>query len=95
MTALDQLDQLVDHGSRLGDLGAFALDREPVAAQQDRAAEAPAEGVEDTVADRGQLGGDVVRDGQNFLHLPQCRDLTSGRARPQPIVKRHGFNAFA
>ena len=38
VAALDQLDQLVDDGARLGDARLVALDRQAVAAQQDRAA---------------------------------------------------------
>ena len=33
VAALDQLDELVDDGARLGDVGVVALDRQPVAAQ--------------------------------------------------------------
>ena len=65
-SALDQLDELVDDGSRLDDALVVALDRQLVAAQADRAAQAVAEGVEDAVADARQLGGDVVGERRGF-----------------------------
>ena len=52
--------QLVDHCPGLGNVGIGALDREPVSAQQDRAAEPVAESVEDAVAYGRELGCDVV-----------------------------------
>src|SRR5579859_996739 len=71
--ALDQLDELVDHGPGLRDVHLLALDRQPVAAEQNRAVEPVAERVEHAVADRGELGGHVVRDVEDFLHSSQCR----------------------
>ena len=85
VAALDQLDELVDDSARLGDLRLVALEREPVAAQQDRAVEPVAQRVEHAVADAGELGRDVVRDVENFLHAPQCR--RSGRSR-RPRARR-------
>jgi len=66
---LHELDQLVDDRARLGDMDVVARDREPVPAQEDRALEAVAKSVEDAVADRRQLGGDVVGDVEGLLHL--------------------------
>ena len=62
VTALDQVAELVDHGARLGDVGVGALDRQAVAAEQDRAAQPLTKRIEHAVADRGELGRDVVRD---------------------------------
>jgi hypothetical protein len=62
VATLDELAELVDHRAGLGDVGVGAFDRQPVPAQQDRAAEPVAEGVQDTVAHRRELGRDVVRD---------------------------------
>ena len=73
MPAFDQLDELVDDGPCLGHALVIALDREPVSAQANRAAQAVAQGVEHAVADRGELGRDVVRDIKHLLHWPQCR----------------------
>jgi hypothetical protein len=67
--ALDELHELADDGACLADLGVVALQREAVAAQEQRDAEAVAERVEDAVVDRGQLGRDLVRDRQNFLQV--------------------------
>jgi hypothetical protein len=44
-----------------------ARDRQPVAAQQDVDLEPLAQRVEDAVADRGQLGRDIVRDIERLL----------------------------
>ena len=73
VAALDQLDELVQHGPGLHDAGLVAGERQPVAAQRDRAAEPFAQGVEHAVADPGQLGRDLVRNGENVLHGSQCR----------------------
>ena len=62
LAGLDELDELVDDRPRLGDMDVVARDREPVSAQENRALEPVAERVEDAVADRRQLGGDVVGD---------------------------------
>ena len=81
VAALDELDELVDDRARLGDVDVVALDRQPVAAQPDRALEPVAQRVEDAVADRGQLGGDVVRDVEGLLHLVQASNGTSAQMR--------------
>ena len=59
---------LVDDSASLLDVGLVALDRQPVSAQHDRAPQPVAQGAEHAVADRGQLGRDLVRDGENLLH---------------------------
>ncbi len=69
LAGLDQLHELVDDCAGLGDVGAVPGDRQAVAAKEDRALEPVAESVEHAVADRGQLGGDVVRDVQSLFHL--------------------------
>ena len=51
VAALDELDELVDHGAGLGDARVVAGEREAVAAQRDRAAEPLAQRVEHAVAD--------------------------------------------
>ena len=49
VTALDEVDELVDDGARGRDALVVAPEREPVAAERDRAAEPLAERVEDAV----------------------------------------------
>src|SRR5262249_13871287 len=73
VTALHELDELVDHGASLGDALFVPLEREPVAAQRDRAAEPLSQRVEHPVLDARELRGDVVRHCQHFLHVAQCR----------------------
>ena len=68
MAALDEFDELPDDGTRLCDALILALDGQAVAAQSDRAAEPVAKRLEDAVADACQLGRNVVRNGQDFLH---------------------------
>ncbi len=51
MAALDELDELVHDGARLGDTGVVALDREAVPAQVDRAVEPVAQRAQHAVAD--------------------------------------------
>ena len=68
VAALDELDELVDDRLRLGHVLLVAVERQPVAAEEDRAVEPVAQRVEHAVADAGELGGDVVRDVENFLH---------------------------
>ena len=68
LAALDEVDELLDDGPRLGDLRVVAVERQPVAAEVDRAAEPLAQRAEHAVADAGELGGDVVRNVENFLH---------------------------
>ena len=60
VSALDELDRLVDHRARLLDLLLLALERELVAAHVDGDVQAVAERVERAVADPGQLGRDLV-----------------------------------
>ena len=69
VAALDQLDELVDDRARLGDARVVALERQLVAAQADRAVQPLAQRSEHAVPDARQLGGDVVRDRENFLQL--------------------------
>ena len=76
MAALDKLDELVDDCARLVHSVVLTLDREPVAAQADRAAKAFAQRVEHAVADRGELGRNVVRDVKHLLHMAKCRRPT-------------------
>jgi len=66
--ALDQLDELVDDCPRGRDPEVVALDRELVPAQAERAVEPVAQRVEHAVADAGELRGDLVGDGKDFLH---------------------------
>ena len=73
VAALDQLDELVDHRARLGDVLLVALEGQLVAAQADRALQALAQRVEHAVGDPGELGRDGVRDIERFLHGCQCR----------------------
>src|SRR5207237_8540898 len=67
VATLDQIRERVYDGPGLFDVRLVALDREPVPAQHDRAPEAVTQGAEDAVADRGELGRDFVRDGENLL----------------------------
>ncbi len=91
---LDELDQLVHDRPRLGDLELLALDREPVAAQEDRAGEPVSQLVEDRVAHPRELRGDVVRDGENLLHpASKCRGRGGGgesRKDASPRPHRRG-----
>jgi hypothetical protein len=73
LTAFHELDELVDDGARLVHALVLPLDRQPVSTQANRAPEPVAERVEHAVADRSQLGGDVIRDREHLLHGPQCR----------------------
>ena len=87
VAALDQLDELVDHLARLGDVRVVALERQLVAAQPDRALEALAQGVEHAVADPRELGGDGVRDVERVLHRPSVGVRASAAAgRPSVYV---------
>jgi len=74
LARLDQLDELVDDCARLGDVDVVALDGQAVAPQQDRAVEPIPQRVQDPVADRGELGRDVIRDIEGLFPPPQCRD---------------------
>ena len=73
VTALDQLDQLVDHLARLLDVRVVAVERQLIAAQAHGALQTVAERVEHAVADPGQLGRDRVRDIEGLLHDSKCR----------------------
>ena len=73
VTALDELDELVDDRARLGDPCLVPVERQPVPAQRDRAAEPLAQRVEHAVGDARELRGDLVRNGEHVLHAPQCR----------------------
>ncbi len=68
VAVLDQLDDLVHDGARLGDRVLVALERQPVPAQEDRGAQALAQRVEHAVGDPGELSRDVVRNREDFLH---------------------------
>ena len=68
VAALDELHELVDDRSRRGDVLVVAAERQPVAAQRDRAAEPLAQRVEDAVLDARELRGDLVRDVEHLLH---------------------------
>ena len=71
VTALDQLDELVDHRPRALDVLVVALERQLVAAQAHRALQPLAQRVEHAVRDPGQLGRDGIRDLERFLHALQ------------------------
>jgi TolB-like protein len=68
VAALDQLDELVDDLARLRDVLVVAFERQLVAAQPDRAVQAVAQRLEDSVAHAGQLGRNRVRDVQDLVH---------------------------
>ncbi len=85
LTGLHQLDQLVDDGARLRDVHVVSRDREPVPAEENRDFETVAESVENAVADRRQLGGDVVGDIESLFHLLHA--LSVG-ATPERTVRR-------
>ena len=81
----DELEEIVDDRARLGHVHVVAGDRQPVPAQQDRALEPVPERVEHAVADRGQLGRDVVGNIESLLHLLHTFSVgraAEGRARP-------------
>ena len=68
MPSLDELDELVHHGARSDDVCIVPTEREPVAAQRDRALKALAQRVEDAVLHARKLRGHLVRDVQHLLH---------------------------
>ena len=68
VTALDELDELVDDGARLIDLELVPVEGQDVAAKRDRAGQPLAEGGEHSVPDARELGGDVVRNLENLMH---------------------------
>ena len=87
--ALDQLDELVDDRARLGDLVVVALERQLVPAQADRAVQPLAQRVEHAVADARELGGDLVRDVENFLHRLSV-GAAQDRQRATPVRSNRG-----
>ena len=87
--ALDQLHELVDDGPGLADLALLALERQPVAAQEDGTAEAVAKRPEDLVVDGGELGRDLVRDVENFLHRLSVGRSPGASAAPRIRPPRH------
>ena len=66
--ALDQIHQLVDDSAGCGDVAVLAPERQPVAAESDRAMKPLAKRVEDAVLDPGELGRNLVGDVQHLLH---------------------------
>ena len=82
MSALDELDELVDDGARSRDVLVVAAEREPVAAERDRAGEPLPQSVEDAVLHAGELRGHLVRDVEHLLHAAQCRDVTRRETEP-------------
>jgi hypothetical protein len=68
VAALDELGELVDHRPCLGHVGVGPFDREPVAPEENRAAEPLAERAENAVVKGGELGGDIVGNRKNLLH---------------------------
>ena len=74
MPFLDQLDELVDDGTRSRHLLLGAVEREAVAAQRDGAAQPVTQCVQHTIGDARKLGGHLVRYDENVLHGPQSRE---------------------
>ena len=91
---LDEVDQLTDDRPSARDVIVGALQGEPVAPQEHRAAEAVAQRLENAVVDCRQLGRYLVRDRENLLQLTQCSQLRpadpSGRPAPPaaPATRR-------
>ena len=79
--ALDELDELVDDRPRLGDPLAVTVEREPVPAERDRAAEPLSQRVEHPSLDAGELRRDLVGDHDDVLHPPS---VGAGGAWPVP-----------
>ena len=73
VATFDELHELVEDGARRRHVLLVAAERQPVAAERDRALEPFAERVEDAVLDSSELGRDLVRDIQHLLHQAQCR----------------------
>jgi len=69
VTTLDELDELVDDGARLGNPAALAVERELVAAERDRATEPVAQRVEHAVGDAGELGRNLIGNDDHILHV--------------------------
>ena len=84
LAGLDELDELVHDRPRLGHMDVVARDCEPVPAQENRALQPVTERVEDAVADRRQLRGDVVGDVECLLHLLHALSVGAGSRVPSP-----------
>ena len=69
MAALDQLDDLVDDRARLGDPLSSPSSVSWLPRRRIVQSQALAQRPEHAVPDARQLGGDVVRDRENFLQL--------------------------
>jgi hypothetical protein len=74
VAALDEVDQLVDDELRLAEPLLVPLERQPVAAEEDRASEPLAKRAENATVDRRKLGCDFVRDVENLLQRPKCSE---------------------
>ena len=68
VAALDELDELVDDRAGFHDPLLVAVEREPVPAERDRAAQPLAQRVEHAVAHACELRGDLVGHGEHVLH---------------------------
>ena len=80
VAALDELDELVDDRPRLGrrarpspSIVSWLPRRRIVQRRRSRSASSTPSPI------AGELGRDVVRDVENFLHMPQCRRRGSPR----------------
>jgi hypothetical protein len=72
MPVLDQVDELTEDRAGLPHVRVVALERQPVAPEQDRAAEPVAHAPEDAVVDGREFRGDLIGNGQNFLQRAKC-----------------------
>src|ERR687892_590108 len=78
VTALDELDELLDDCARRDDVLVVAVESEPIPAEGDRRAEPLSERVQHAVLHARELGGDLVRDVQHLLwHETQSRPVAS------------------
>jgi hypothetical protein len=96
LPALDELDELVDDRAGLPDAALLSLESKAVAAEKEGDAEAIAEGVEDAVVDRGELGRDLVGNRENFLQRTECSeaggaDRPRGHRMPPSAIQRIGI----
>ena len=94
MSSLDELHELVDDGPRSRDVLVVAAERQPVAAERDRAGETLPQSVEDAVLHAGELRGHLVRDVEHLLHAAQCRDVTRRETRAPTSSVRLGREGF-
>ena len=62
------IHELVDDSAGCGDVAVLAPERQPVAAESDRAMKPLAQRVEDAVLNAGELGRNLVRYVQHLLH---------------------------